>query len=528
MSAFRQKTKEYILKQANVLLPVGLHSFAWGYYKKQMFIVGGRTNGLHGFSKDTFSKTAQNTSVYVIRFTDNEKDISIRVRSLNETGLTVAQLEFLSATNQQFYQTGKHLYVLGGYGYDSVQLTWTTKPRLACLNLSKWIRWVQNPSTTIITSNPSIITSNSTPTMVHSDLIKIKSNISNIRNISNISKYYLENVNDYFAVTGGALDQIGNTSLLVFGQNCRGEYGSLDFQQIYTKEVRRFYIYSPAAKDKFKTHNCLRTLFLQGSCSEQYRRRDFNLLRVQLKKKHDFLKFLQLQTHELKKYPLLIKKVIQKKNVQDGQGLELETEFLVQLSGVFTLTEAPWLNPIIITERKEYILSGFEQEMNNYSCANILRSAVRFHNAGWKIKIFLFGGMGLVYYDDNGQKIKDSSVPFSNQCSSITLLCDMFGNVKIKHVPLKQSFFAEKIKRKTMSTTTLANYYYGTNAVCLKYSKNSIFIIGGLVSTERSTTLRSQTWAATTIFNWKLQRKTKINSKSEKPKSNSTIKTQKF
>jgi hypothetical protein len=71
-------------------------------------------------------------------------------RSLEDpsSGLTQAQIDFLSATNTLYYQTkdGKTLYVVGGYGVDSATQTMGTKPALTAIDVPNLIKWVKKRS----------------------------------------------------------------------------------------------------------------------------------------------------------------------------------------------------------------------------------------------------------------------------------------------------------------------------------------------------------------------------------------------
>ena len=119
------------IETENYQVPGGIHSGAIGQYKSMVLYIAGRTNGLHGFNNDDFNfpPQQQNTSVIVI---DLYKK-AVYSRSLNDpsSGLTQEQIDTLSVTSPQYYQSHNTLYITGGYGVDTFSGDFSTKDTLS-------------------------------------------------------------------------------------------------------------------------------------------------------------------------------------------------------------------------------------------------------------------------------------------------------------------------------------------------------------------------------------------------------------
>lgn len=219
------------IKQLPFQLPIGNHSGAIGRFKGLGVIIGGRKNGMHGFTNvGSFPANEQNTTVFVIDF----KNQQIYSRDLREqsSGLTQTDIETLSVTDPEYFQDGHTLYFIGGYGYDSNSQTFDTKTTLTAINLPGLINWVINNQGSVK------------------------------QNTQQLSDPQLQ-------VTGGKAIKIGNIIYLVFGQTFTGEYTSSS-NGIYTQQMRRFSISD--------TFNIQFLPAIPESGSDNYRRRDFNLL----------------------------------------------------------------------------------------------------------------------------------------------------------------------------------------------------------------------------------------------------------
>jgi hypothetical protein len=231
------------LEKADFKLPIGLQSYIHGIYQDKWLILTGRVDGLHGFeanSTNNFPTRLQNTTVFVID--PIKKKTYTRSLLDPESGLTQEQVDLLSVTAAQGYQSGKTLYITGGYGLNSATGILDTKNALTAIDIPGLIHWVINPSSG-------------------------ETAAEHIRQI-------FDNI---FKVTGGYMNQIGdNPTLLIMGQEFNGFYMDpmqqpLVFQQ-YTEQVRRFHIHDDGVNLSFTPD-----ISLPFIPDPNFRRRDLNV-----------------------------------------------------------------------------------------------------------------------------------------------------------------------------------------------------------------------------------------------------------
>lgn len=228
------------IEYAGFSLPNGIQSYASASYRGKWLFIAGRTNGLHGFNSDTnnFPPQLQNRMVYVV---DPVHGI-VASRSLTDpfSGLSQSQVDTLSVTSPQFYQSGSTLYITGGYGVDQATGLFSTKPVLTAIDIPGLMHWVGHPLTT-------------------------ETAAEHIRQLSH----------PIFRVTGGNMFQTGNNpTLLVFGQNFQGFYSPSSNGE-YTQQVRRFDIIDNGRTLKIKIKEAEPEL-----PNPNYRRRDLNVVPV--------------------------------------------------------------------------------------------------------------------------------------------------------------------------------------------------------------------------------------------------------
>jgi hypothetical protein len=183
----------------------GIQSYAFAQYNGKWLIIGGRLDGLHQRQPfASFDSDGNNTQIIVI------DPISKMKWSASLKQLPVSLQEQLSATNMQFYQNEKYLYVLGGYGYSSTLDDHTTYSNLTAINVPATID-------AIITNTPFT---------------------TNFRQITD----------SLFQITGGRLGKINNTFYLVGGQRFIGRYNPMGpdhgpgFTQEYSNKIIKFNI----------------------------------------------------------------------------------------------------------------------------------------------------------------------------------------------------------------------------------------------------------------------------------------------
>lgn len=210
----------------------GIHSAAVGVYNNNWIIIGGRTNGLHGFNAiDPFSTNGNNNNIYLIN-PENET-----VQSLSVNNLTTELKEALTVSNMQFYQANDTLlYIIGGYGWNDSAQEFLTSRALVAVNLKTLSQ-------------------------------RIETQNNNIEDCFSIMK------DERLAVCGGHLKKIDNTYYLVFGHLFDGTYtrnnSGLHFQK-YTRAIRKFEIdnSTPLSISNYtETYDSI-----------NFRRRDYNLV----------------------------------------------------------------------------------------------------------------------------------------------------------------------------------------------------------------------------------------------------------
>ncbi len=226
------------IETADFQIPGGIHSFASAQDGSYFLFITGRTNGLHGFdnSDNNFPPSHQNSTVFVIDTCAG----TVFFRSLHDSlsGLTPHQIDTLSVTSPQFYQSGNTLYITGGYGVDSTTGNFSTKSTLTAIDVSGLIHWVTNPQC-----------------------------------FSQASNYIRQINNPIFQVTGGRMFQYGQCpTLLIFGQNFAGFYNG-NSNGSYTQQVRRFNIIDDGKHLGVK-------VLKANEPDANFRRRDLNVIPI--------------------------------------------------------------------------------------------------------------------------------------------------------------------------------------------------------------------------------------------------------
>ena len=183
-----------------------VHSFSWGKTSDGKWIIlGGRIDGLHQRQPfAAFQENDNNKSVYVIDPVANQTwSTSIDV-------LSTVLFEQLQSTNQEFYQRGNTLYIIGGYGYSATQNDHITYDKLTAIDVDGLANAVINNT--------------------------------------NIVSFFRQISNSNLAVTGGHLGFLNDVFYLCGGQYFEGRYNPQGpnhgpgFIQNYTDEIRTFEI----------------------------------------------------------------------------------------------------------------------------------------------------------------------------------------------------------------------------------------------------------------------------------------------
>lgn len=184
----------------------GVQSFAVGEHAGLWMVVGGRTDGLHRRQPfASFDAAGGNNKLQVVNPETGQ------VWSVASASLPVSVAEQLAATNMQFIQRDTTLYLIGGYGYSSLEGDHITFPYITAIDLPGAIQAVQN---------------------------------------GNSPAYFIRQsgADERMRVTGGVLIELHGDLYLAGGQKFMGRYNPMGpthgpgFEQVYTDAIRRFRI----------------------------------------------------------------------------------------------------------------------------------------------------------------------------------------------------------------------------------------------------------------------------------------------
>jgi hypothetical protein len=209
-----------------------LHSFACASHDGKWLLIGGRNNGLHGFHPPlAFPSGGRNAQVTVF-------DPVSGVRwDAPLSSLPDSIREPLSSSNMEFHQDGDHLYIVGGYGWQSDAANFVTFPTLTAVDV---------------------------PALMQAVMLG-----------TSLDGLFRQVRDSALAVCGAHLGKLDSTYLLVFGHRFDGVYDRSDttgfHTQVYTHAVRRFRIRDNGQQ--------LQLVHLPASIDTvRYRRRDYNLV----------------------------------------------------------------------------------------------------------------------------------------------------------------------------------------------------------------------------------------------------------
>lgn len=210
----------------------GLHSFAFAEWNDLWVVIGGRTNGLHGFFLATgFPVTSANDDIWVM----NPETGDIWTYNVNE--LSDNLTEVLRSTNPQYVQKNNYLYFVGGYGKSLSTDEFTTFPSLTAINLDVLVPAIMNETSPV--------------------------------------SAFEQLTDDRMKVCGGEMHELNGDFYLVGGNDFSGRYSDEEepeFVQVYTNEIRRFNV---SHEGGLSIDN-----YTAFGDEEHYHRRDFSLAPV--------------------------------------------------------------------------------------------------------------------------------------------------------------------------------------------------------------------------------------------------------
>ena len=192
----------------------GLHSFAMAGSPGQVVLLGGRTNGLHGFAPSadaaqapSFPKAYANDTVYVLDLVNRKLLGQAKV-----TGLPQPYLSQFQATNLEYLLQDGFLYSVGGYGPDPTTGTMVTLPYLTVVDFAALVKTVTGGGAL--------------------DAAFAQANMASFQHPA-------------LAITGGDLQVQNGAFLLMYGHLFNGEYSSDGGGQVlqeYSNSIRVFSI----------------------------------------------------------------------------------------------------------------------------------------------------------------------------------------------------------------------------------------------------------------------------------------------
>ena len=214
-----------------------VHSFVAGEYDGQWVILGGISNGLHGFDIDRTSipDRLSNANVWVLDPGAKTSWSRSLIPGEANSGLTNEQMLSITSANAQFEQVGERLYVTGGFGDDDVvdPASRDTFSDLTAFDLPGLVDWAKGGSGTAV---------------------------DHIRQVSD----------PLFKVTGGEMIAIDGQMHLVFGEDFNQAYRGNSYSGEYTKQVRTFTIEDDGTNLSF-------TGVHSTTPEDHFRRRDLNV-----------------------------------------------------------------------------------------------------------------------------------------------------------------------------------------------------------------------------------------------------------
>lgn len=217
----------------NTTINQGFHSFAFAQSGSKWLLIGGRTNGLHGLNaNDPFPQADAHNFVTVI------DTVGWQIFQSSLSNLPYAVADPLRSTNMQYVQRGKFLYLVGGYGRDSVLNKFVTFPVVS--------------------------------------KITVDSIINAVINQSPLDSYIKQVTDTNLRICGGEMHYFNNQFQLMFGHDFNGRYAN-PFVPIYTQfyrtEIKRFDIVENAGNLEILNYTVV-------SDTNNFHRRDLNVVPV--------------------------------------------------------------------------------------------------------------------------------------------------------------------------------------------------------------------------------------------------------
>ncbi len=186
------------LEQINIPGSPLIHSFAFAQSGGKWLFIGGRINGLHGFTAlNSFPKQYSNINIYVVDPLTNQtwsRNIFL------DLPLSIA--DQMRSANMQSTQIGNKLYFAGGYGYDSTSNGLITYPLLKVMDVSEIINAVTNGTS--------------------------------------VAPFIRQVSDSRLQIAGGELHKLGDYFYLIGGHKFTGTYRRNVNNQVYSNQIKKF------------------------------------------------------------------------------------------------------------------------------------------------------------------------------------------------------------------------------------------------------------------------------------------------
>jgi hypothetical protein len=192
----------YFIEVEEVVMPgtPAIHSFAFAQSGGKWLFIGGRINGLHGFTPSTsFPKQYSNKNIFVV---DPVTGQTWTKNIFTDFPFSIA--DQLRSTNMQYFQEGNKLYITGGYGYDSTVNSLKTFPLLTVIDVNEMINGIISGTS--------------------------------------VSSYLRQVSDSRMQVTGGEMCKLGEYFYLLGGHVFTGGYRRGVNNQVYTNQFKKFKI----------------------------------------------------------------------------------------------------------------------------------------------------------------------------------------------------------------------------------------------------------------------------------------------
>lgn len=226
-----QTTEPYTIELQQISMPgtPAIHSFSFAESGGKWLFIGGRTNGMHGFSTGSaFPKQYSNKNIFVV------DPVTSQTWSRNIfTDIPFTSADPLRSTNMQYYQSGNKLYMIGGYGYDSTSNSLVTFPSLSVFDVEETIQAVVSGSSVL--------------------------------------PYFHQVIDNRIKVCGGELIKVGDFFYLAGGHDFNGEYSNTVNNQVYTNQIKKFKIIDNGSSISLSEYSSV-------TDTVEFHRRDMNLV----------------------------------------------------------------------------------------------------------------------------------------------------------------------------------------------------------------------------------------------------------